>query len=1096
MQALSLEATQKSQQMASSPRHNVWVNANAGTGKTKVLTDRVLRLLLSGVSADAILCITFTNNAAAEMRHRLLDRSQKWLDASDEDLRKELADITGEAVSDETLNAARGIYLQLSDAPHLLHFTTIHGFAQELLQRFPLEAGLSPYFTVLEEGQSKALLWEAAQQLLSRATRPSNQGVNDALQTLSGTINDDDLIRLMKQMVDKRGEVVRFFHEKEHAKLHAAIDAFCEIEPNAPEPEKALMEYSAAHLALLGGLVPVLEQGKKTEEKAIPIVRAWYANVLEARFDMECYKDYYATLITQKDTDKNVLGGKLPERYPEYMDFFDHERQRLRRYEAARKARDLARLSHAFIVLSEAVNELYEQRKRARNALDFDDLIERTGALLKNAELSPWVLYKMDRRISHVMLDEAQDTSPDQWELIVQLCEEYVSQSAQKTVFVVGDTKQSIYGFQGAKPAQLAQHKTTLSRFAEAQGSALSTVAMQRSFRSTNAVLQVVDACFVDAARRYKLQYNDDTVLHGVHREEVWGRVECWPVIAKPEAEPPEAFSLPLAYESQDSGQSLLAQEVATQIQTWLEEQTLLPSKSRAITPGDILVLVRSRKPFVQELTSLLKRAGVPVAGADRLVLQSHLLVKDLVALGQWACVPQDDYSLACVLKSPLCGVSEDALFSIAHGREGSLWQAVQEKADADVVALLEAVLAQVQTHHTPSQFFAELALRTRLEKRYYPLYGAEAREILQLFLDAILQLEHIGVSSLTECLHRFSAEEQKVKQEMEAQRNEVRIMTVHGAKGLQAPIVLVPEILTSTPNRNTIFMEGEAMLYAPNAQYHTERFAALKAKAEQAEEEESARLLYVAMTRAEDWLLHMCYCQRKDLPEDSWTAWVQDALRAQGATEDEQGRLVLQTGEAQKQDAKEVKRFASSPLDKALYQAVPEWESPLRNPSHSEEHAEPVSVTDGMRSSAERGNRIHKLLEVLTPLAPAQRQLSLAQAVLEDAHCADEFEEVMGVFAQPELAALFAQPLQFEVPVLGTLGAHVYRGAIDCLIKTDDGYVIMDFKTGAVPTDGQMPDVYRAQLQGYQELMRNAYPAERFAACLLWTQTGELQWL
>lgn len=1100
MQALSIEATEISQQTASSPQNSVWVNANAGTGKTKVLTDRVLRLLLSGAAAESILCITFTTNAAAEMQNRLLERAEEWLHASDQKLTEMLHAIIGVAPDTDMITRARALYLQLSDAPHVLHFTTIHGFAQELLQQFPLEAGLAPYFTVMDEPQSKALLWEAAQQLLRRMNRPHVAELGEALQVIAQTVNDDEMLKLLKAMVDTRHHVAPYFNHKERARLHKAIDAFCDIDKNAPVPHVPLMQYEAEQLNALRALIPVLEVGNKTEQKAAPYLARWTEYASQATFDEGAYNDYASVILTQSNTPKKLLSKDNTKRYPEYVALLEAEQQRLLRYDETRRSLALAAISHAFVTVSEEVNALYEQRKRARNALDFDDLIEHTLALLKNSALAPWVLYKMDRRIAHIMLDEAQDTSPQQWELILQLCEEYVSQSPEKTVFVVGDTKQSIYGFQGAKPSELAQHKANMQRFVQMQQSELKTVAMQRSFRSTSAVLQTVDACFEDVSRRQELHYSQETISHSVHREEQWGRVESWPVLSKDDKQDAEPFSLPIAYEAQDSGQSELAQTICDQICAWLKEGAMLPSRNRPIRAGDILVLVRSRKPFVKALSSLLKRANIPVAGADRLVLQSHLMVQDLVALGQWCCLSQDDYSLACILKSPIFGLDEEALFALAHGREGTLWNAIKKGDAPELCEVLESMQLLAQGT-SPAEFFAAIALRYDIEKRYGAYYGSEAREMLQLFLEAIERLQEQGYANLTACLHQFSSQSQEVKQQMETARDEVRIMTVHGAKGLQAPIVFLPEIITKEPRRLDVFWQGEALLYAPNKDYHTKRFSELKAEAQRAELQERTRLCYVAMTRAEDWLLNMAFCSAKELPEHSWTRWIREALRKTNAQEDTEETLVLQTGQGVMQEKQPMAAdFGHTPFDVRLLDPIlSEMSVEMQTPSNAVTHDATIE-TQGHESSAQRGNRIHKLLEIFTTLPAEHRTLALAQRVLHAEDCESEFAEVQALYANAQLAEMFANPLRFEVPVLGA--AHkqaertVFRGAIDCLIHREEDVVIMDFKTGARPVDGVMPLQYRMQLEAYQELMQQAAPEQTYSACLLWTQSGELQWL
>ncbi len=1097
MQRMSLEDTVLAQIQASDNHKNIWVGANAGTGKTKVLTQRYVRFLLAGAAPESILCITFTNNAAAEMRERVLRTTRGWLELDDTALRAALEESCGEAPSEAMLTRARSLFLQLSDAPHKMHFTTIHGFCQDMLQRFPLEAGIAPHFTVIEEAASKRLLKNAASGLFRQSRFAKESRLNEAMQCFAQHMGDGAIEDVLGLMVNNRHALRQAVREAQgEDALHRQIDAVCEQEDGADVGAAFIDATQEKHGVLQQFADTLAQYGTAKEQTLVPVLREWLA---VHDWDEGKYQAFRNVFLKKNEDEIRAKAAtkKCVEAWPEIEDVFIDEGQRILRFEEAKKRAMLAKLSHAYVTLSQEMSRLYEQQKQAHNALDFDDLIEATLRLLERSDMVPWVLYKMDRRIAHLLLDEAQDTSPEQWEIILKLCEEYISQSDGKTVFVVGDVKQSIYGFQGAEPAQISAHKARLETYCNAQSeTGLETVRMERSFRCTQAVLDVVDGLFAEPSRRYSLQYSDDAVSHGVHRANEWGRVECWPLVVKPEVPDVEPFSLPLRYEVQQSAGSALAEQIAQQIKTWLGGQVMLPSAGRPIQPKDILILVRSRSTFVHELARTLKRGGVPLAGTDRLQLSSHLMVQDIIALCQWALLPEDDYSLACVLKSPMLCMGEEALFELCHGRVGSVWDALRAKGDAAIVAKLNELREWAETLAVGA-FFDRLFSQWHFERLYMPFYRAEAGEVLHAFMRYMRgECDRAG-ASLTMILHQFSESDVSIVQRAGAGANEVRIMTVHGAKGLEAPIVFLPDTTSVKTNKDTLFFDEDSgvPLYAPLAKYRADVFAKALDKARRKDAEESLRLLYVAMTRARDWLIVAGHSNTKNVNEASWYAMAKTQLQAMEAREEE-GALIYECGDvygvAKEETAAAVKTYPDA-LEQPLEIVAPER---MKNPSGAGEHVVEVYETVGEVVSSDMGTLRHRLIELLAPLPAPRRSLALAKAVcgagIDEQTFEAIYEEMFALLGHADLSALFGEDTRYEVAVRS--GEHY--GIIDCVVARASGYDIIDFKTGIAPAEEHIPAHYRAQLEAYRGMMLRAYPEQEIRAAILWTQAQRLDWL
>ena len=666
------------QRRAADPTRSVWVTANAGTGKTRVLSDRVLRLLLAGAAPESILCLTFTKAAAAEMAVRIEGRLAGWAVERDEArLHDDLLNLLGEPPSARTLKDARRLFARVLDLARGLNIMTIHSFCQTLLRRFPLEAGVAPHFETIDDRTAAELMNEARQIVLAERCI-SEPDLQKAVEILAVTLAESTLTEAIREMLGQRQRLTACF-ARHHPDgrcdgLLARIEHLLEVEAGAEPPQliaRACADGQFDHLGLYRIANQLVQSDKKTDVDAGSTILTWL-NAAEA--DRILYFDKYSrSFLTQDGKPRKQLCTK---RFVDTcLAVLTMEQARLVHLHDSIEALTHARRTAALLRLGHAVIREYEELKRRGSLLDFDDLIEHARRLLSTPGRKEWVLFKLDERLDHVLVDEAQDTSPAQWEIVERLSEEFLAglgaHPGPRTLFVVGDEKQSIYSFQGADLENFRSVRDKLRGLAAAAPFAFAEETLDLSFRSARAVLESVDRVLA-RPELVGVVRPGETVHHDTNRANAPGLVELWPLAAHDEATAEtEPWPLPDQPRRTDEPQRRVADGIAAQVQAWLTHGELVDGEDgpRPIRPGDVLVLV-SRRDTIQQLTiRALKGRGIPVAGADRLPLAEHIAVRDLIALGRAILLPEDDLNLACLLKSPLLGLDEDQLFDLAYDR-------------------------------------------------------------------------------------------------------------------------------------------------------------------------------------------------------------------------------------------------------------------------------------------------------------------------------------------------------------------------------------------------------------------------------------------
>ena len=1124
------DLTQANQRRAADPRASAWVSANAGAGKTKVLTDRVVRLLLDGAPPGRILCLTFTKAAAANMAIRVFRLLGRWVTLDDAALAAELADLTGERAGPDRLRMARRLFARAVETPGGLKIETLHALCERLLHMFPFEANVPARFVVLDDTKARELFEIEMANVLADAVSNGDTPLSAALARVTPEATGDTLRAAIRSAMRARGLIGdRAGLDDAFARLHGALGLAAE--ETAERIEAAILDGGPGCAPdERGALVAALRTGKANDEKLADALAAAEAERVrsEALPDRsEALALYRGVFFTQKDEPKadSSLGTKgVPTAVKEAL---IAERERLvPLFDRLRAARAHAR-TQALFQLAAEIHRRVEAQKARLGALDFDDLIHKALDLLDRVGAG-WVLYKLDRGIDHVLVDEAQDTNPEQWAILRAITQEFAAgegaRTGTRTRFAVGDPKQSIYGFQGAEPREFALTRAAWIAESRSAGLTFEDVPLTLSFRSTSLVLQAVDAVFALDAHNEGLSF-DDTVRKTVHasaRPGAPGAVELWPIAEPEPAAEPEAWTAPLDAPEISAPAIVTARRVAQAVRTWT---TRGDATGRIWRPGDILILVRKRGPAFEEVIRALKGLAVPVAGQDRLEVSAHIAVADLVAAGRAGLLPADDLTLATALKTPLVGLTDDDLVRIAARRDLSetLEDALHRHAEAGDAAAIRGRTAladwiRLAGLHGPFGFYARLLGPQGGRAKLVARLGGEAGDAIDVFLAAAAQAESgEDAPSLGGFLARYVGAEagHTVKRDLESGRDEVRVMTVHGAKGLEAPVVVILDgcepLGRNDPPLLPLAMEGAVLPpvwsggKTQDCAAAGEARAALLARARQ----EHNRLLYVAMTRAADRLIVAPFRGHERESETAWCRMIHAGLEnAFGA-----GRSIeLSYGSATVwHDGMETAREPDRPPQAAAPDREPSWlrspvppepEVPTLSPSGALQAADGTRVPPPRLADAQarrRGILIHALLQHLPRVEPARREAAGLAFVRSRAPGLPRpavygiVRSVLRLIDDPDLAPLFAPEARAEVSLSGRVrteqGERSVQGRVDRISVTADTVRIADFKTGRPPDeDAPLPPAEAGQIALYARLLGQIYPGRTIRPMLIWT--------
>jgi ATP-dependent helicase/nuclease subunit A len=1138
------DAARAKQALASDPGASVFVSANAGSGKTYVLVNRVVRLLLAGVAPEKILCVTFTKAAAANMAERVFTRLGHWVTLDDSALDAEIRN-AGIAHPDSKVRMrARELFACALETPGGLKVQTIHALCTRLLQQFPFEANVPARFNVLDDRDQNEMMERASLAVLLQAAAAPDSAGGRALATAMTSAADVTFRDVVREASLSRDQFLAWIEragstDAAMAQLSAALGVAPEDSMDAVEQE--IVDGPHLPRRRWNDAAAIFEGGSKTDNDQAARLRQALGLAGGEQVD-----EYLRVFFTGTMEPRKALATKkINDGHPNLAATLRNECERLSSLLARRRAVLMRERTQSLLVIAGGVAENYRRQKNERGLLDYDDLIDRTLAMLDNVS-SAWVHYKLDRGVDHVLIDEAQDTSPRQWDIVTHLISEFTTgdgarDGVKRTVFAVGDEKQSIFSFQGAVPREFADRRQHFRTKFEGAGLKFDPVSFTYSFRSGAAILQSVDHVF-----------RDETIYRSIHAENAYpihesladagpSLIDLWELQQPDDRQDLEGWQAPFDAVSETSPEVKLAQRVQLEIKSLIAEgtQTGAIGKRRPLRCGDVLILVRRRGKAFDAIIQALKHAGIPVAGADRLKLTEHIAIIDLMNLADALLLPQDDLALATALKSPLFGLDDDDLFRLAWDRKGSLRAALDEHAeDSSKIDSARKRFRSCEArgaHDTPFAFYAWLLGGDGGRAKILARLGHEANDALDEFLELALGYERKAPASLQGFVAWLRAADTEVKRDMEITRDEVRVMTVHGAKGLEAPVVFLVDTTSSpadTQRLNLIhLLVGNAAPQGPGVVVWAGKkaddppaVAEARAAKIQETEDEYRRLLYVAMTRAADRLI-VGGCMpgnRNEVRPLSWYDLIAKGLESSGLQmhnvppPDGVVKRYSRLEDAAPENGMAPAAVAAEPIP------LPPWlreraatQKPRENllrPSDSDDddrRGARSGESDLLRKQAlQRGSLVHRLLQSLPDVAPERRADAAQRFIARNADESPWTEadrvalavQVLALIADARLASLFAPGSRAEVAIAGRLtrtdGSSVLvSGQIDRLAVTDGDVLIVDYKTNQAPprSPAAVPAAYVRQLALYRAVLAKLYPERPVRALLLWTETAEI---
>jgi ATP-dependent helicase/nuclease subunit A len=1129
-------AVRAAQARASDPGSSAFVSANAGSGKTHVLVQRVIRLLLDGVAPEKILCITFTKAAAANMAERVFGTLGHWVTLDDDALDAAIIE-AGITRPDARLRmSARKLFACALETPGGLKVQTIHALCTRLLQQFPFEANVPARFAVIDERDQTEMMERANLRVLLEASRDPTSATGRALNTAMASAADVTFKDVVREACLSRDHFMAWTDAAGNIDAAAAqMSAALGVDPSdyIEDVEREIVDGPNLPRSSWNETAAVLDTGSKSDSDQAARLRE--AAVFTGSEQVDRYLGVFLT--DERAPRKAVLTKKFTGANPAVARLFDLEGGRIERLIERRRAVASRDRTRALLQIATSAAANYRREKQERGLLDYDDLIDKTLAMLDRVS-SGWVHYKLDRGVDHVLIDEAQDTSPRQWNIVAHIISEFTSgegarDGVVRTIFAVGDEKQSIFSFQGAAPHEFDLRRRALKKKFEDAGLKFDPVTFTYSFRSGATILQSVDQVFREEAIYRSIHSVDNGYpIHNSLADAGPGLVDLWELAEADDKQAIEGWRAPFDGVSLRSAEVKLARRLQAEIKRLVKGGTLTGSvgKRRRLHHGDILVLVRRRGNAFDAVIQALKHANIPVAGADRLKLTEHIAVIDLMNLADALLLPQDDLALAVALKSPLFGLSDNDLFELAWARQGSLRRALSEHAAAepkfaDALHRLEQCERRFN-RETPFAFYAWLLGGDGGRARMLRRLGHEANDALDEFLELALGYERKAPASLQGFMAWLREADTEIKRDMEISRDEVRVMTVHGAKGLEASVVFLVDTTSSpadTQRPKLIHLPQGVVVWAGKKADDPAAVASARAAMLEETEDEYRRLLYVAMTRAADRLI-VGGCMpgnMNSVRKHSWYDLIDKGLGSSG--------LNQQTIETPDGPVKRFSRLedvaapaiaitagamAATPIE------LPSWLRTAAPPDASAgRQLRPSDPTDDetrrvrsgesveLRTKAlRRGTLVHRLLQSVPDLAPERRQAAALGYLARNAEDWTEAEReelaesLLALIRNSRFAAVFGPGSRAEVSLAGNLArpgrpAVLISGQIDRLVVAPDEVMIIDFKANHRPPrlPAEAPQAYIRQLALYRELLARIYPQLPVRAALLWTEIPDL---
>ncbi|MGB8819277.1 MAG: double-strand break repair helicase AddA, partial [Rhizobiaceae bacterium] len=1013
-------------------------------------------------------------------------------------------------------------------------------------KRFPLEANIAGHFDLMDDETGRLLRDQAMRSVIGKSVHGGDEALVGAFEAAIDQAGEQSLKTLLEAILTgaSRPALSDFLDGLASGSIdeRAIFDA-AGLKVGASAHSIASSAWPLKSIPL-ADMLELIEVAPRSTLKTIQNFAANLEDAINTVDPVRRLKKLAVVFLTEKGATRSSTSyAKEPFLLiiPDFAETFESAANEIRAGLDALNRLEMVRLSKAAHRLLLEVRDKYRALKRARGLLDYEDLIEATRSLLSRDAAAAWVQFKLDQGIEHVLVDEAQDTSPRQWDLVNALTSDFfageTAADRKRTLFVVGDEKQSIYSFQGARPevfAETGRQKSVLVRQADQK---FESVTLPLSFRSVPEVLKAADLVF-EPLRSAGLFGGREPIVHEALRQSAHGRVEVWDRLWREDGDADQdeiENDWTLAVDHLRAPAVLLAREIADTIKAIVNGETN-PAKGGRVAPGDILVLVRKRDAFMHALSRELKDRHVPVAGADRLVLTDHIAILDLMAIARVTLQPDDDLSLAALLKSPVFALLEDDLIALSAQRSKgeSLMRRLAAKAPGS--ARMKSIHEQIARWRDEAdfvpvhEFFARVLGRDRVRAKLVGRLGGEAADIIDEFLSFALASEKSGIHGLQSFIETLDFAAPEIKRELSGGRNEVRIMTVHGAKGLEAPYVFLvdsggaPAVTTHAPSLFGVQLNATdglapVFLWAPGSEMSNTVSARAKGEALKAQEAEYRRLLYVGMTRAEDVLI-VCGYGGKKKPEGTWLELVRAGLDGSPDTVEDihpvtqRPRLLFSTGVTtdfdslgQSSAARSRTAFATFLRKPAAPAALPPRPLTPSGTGLSIEdgdvfplHSPVLDGTGDLSLSIRRGAAVHRLLEMLPQMEARARRAaaeSYARRSFPDGEISVDrlITPVFAILDDPRFAALFSPGSKAEISVGGQVmiggETRMISGKIDRIAVTAGKVIIADYKTNrpAPHILADVPASHIAQLALYAEILKPLYPSHAVEAALIYTE-------
>ena len=1109
----------KLQKQASDPKNSAWVEAHAGSGKTHVLIERVLRLLLSGTLPQNLVCLTYTKAAAAEMRKRVSSQLAKWAILPEKDLINALTNMVGQRPNEQLLLRARTLFAFALETPGGLKINTIHAFCESLLHRFSLEADVAIGFSVIEEQTQKKLINDAKDFVISK-------GITDNIihvKKLLSLMNDSQIEKAVDEALNNRDRLDLVLADKEQAKqnlrkiMHHDGTKLCDL-------QKQVLKDCTLTKHSIKSTVKLLNGNAKNSRRFVDLLARINVDNLQI-------EPLISAFITGKGTIRAVLlPQKQREEYSDLQSLFENEAQRLFELNNKIKIAKIVERSEALIEVLGDIFAIYEQKKRQISALDYTDLIEKTHQLLSNSSSMDWVLYKLDANISHILIDESQDTNPRQWAVVSQLWDDFFtgksSVEINRTIFGVGDKKQSIFSFQGARPQLFSQTGSKLKNLAKNANKNFIISELKTSFRTLENILLAIDKVFNSEQMDLALLSEGKKIEHKSARIDKGGMLTLWPLVQQQKNEL-DIEQWPLENQNifVQSNDRIIAERIVNNIKGWIDNERQLEQRGRAIKADDVLILVQKRSTLFYEIIRALKLAGLETPGSDKIPLNSNIAVLDLLALADILLNPSDDLNLAAILRSPLFDIDEQALYEIAalRPKDSSLWSALKNCQQENGKAAFEKLSSWRNRldFERPYEFFSQVLYKEGGLKRFHARLGLEIDDVIEQFLDLALAYENESQPSIQGFIAHMRKSSSFIKRELSESDKGVRIMSVHGAKGLESPIVILADggLKSNFQPKSLYFIsenDAPTLIYGANKD---ERVGIVENHYEQdkaSDLSEYWRKLYVGMTRAEDELYITGTLNEKTKLEETWYGIVESALKDHSAKceiidSEELGLVfpairkkpaIIKQQEIAERPATDLEQTAIFDLDILPAPNICEIIRPSK--AYQEESGVFAKSSEMLNEidvdvARQKGIALHAILQHLGKIELQMRERIAKKALQILLPNRREWHEelankAISILSNPKFQYLFAANSRAEVPFFVNAmknGKPVnIAGRIDRIIIQEKQVLIIDFKSDAnIASDiSQLTKKYITQMALYALVGKKLFPKHKISTAIFWT--------